>query len=261
MVRVVKIGGNVIDNPQLLASFLADFAAIPGQKVLVHGGGVMASRMQQELGMEPVMVEGRRVTDGETLRIVTMVYAGWCNKSITAALQAKSCNAIGLSGCDANIITAAKRAPKLVNGQEVDYGFVGDVISSGVDGHTLKLFLDNGITPVFCAINHDGRGNLLNTNADTIAQSVAVCLAKEAMDVQLIYCFEKAGVLMDKDDENSLIRQLSQKDFLSLKEQGKVADGMIPKLENAFKAISEGVRSVRICHAQNLNNGTGTILE
>lgn len=261
MIKVVKIGGNVVDNDALLDSFLADFAAMEGPKLLVHGGGVMASRMQKSMGMEPVMIEGRRVTDADTLRVVTMVYAGWCNKSITAKLQACGCNAIGLSGCDANVITASRRAPRMVNGEPVDYGFIGDVKSSGVNAPLLQMFASAGICPVLCAINHDGKGGLLNTNADTIAQSVAVALAQAGEQVQLVYCFEKPGVLLDKDDDSTLIKNMDSAMFLSLKDQGKVADGMVPKLENAFQAIREGVSSVVICHASNLAKGIGTTLE
>lgn len=260
MIKVIKIGGNVVDNESLLDSFLGDFASIPGPKVLVHGGGVLASRMQKELGQEPLMIEGRRVTDKQTLRIVTMVYSGWCNKNITTLLQSKGCNAIGLSGCDGNVITASRRAPRMVNGQEVDYGYIGDVKAEGVNAGFLKTLISAGVSPVLCAINHDGKGGLLNTNADTIAQSVAVALAAAGEQVQLIYCFEKAGVLLDKEDDSTLIREMDKQLFSTLKEEGKVADGMVPKLENAFQAIESGVESVVICHAQNLCNGIGTTL-
>ncbi len=260
MIKVVKIGGNVVDNEGLLGSFLADFASMEGPKVLVHGGGVMASRMQKDMGQEPVMVEGRRVTDMETLKVVTMVYSGWCNKHITALLQSHGCNAIGLSGCDANVIKASRRAPKMVGGAPVDYGFVGDVTAEGVNAAFVNSLISQGITPVFCAINHDGEGMLFNTNADTVAQSVAVSLAASGRKVRLVYCFEKPGVLLDKDDDSSLIARMTASDFARLREEGRVADGMIPKLENAFSAISSGVDSVVICHAANLTNNTGTTL-
>ena len=197
-IKVVKIGGNVVDNEAMLQSFCKDFAAMSGPKVLVHGGGVMASAIQEALGQTPVKIEGRRVTDEDTLKVVTMTYAGWCNKHITALLQGCGCNAIGLSGCDASVITASRRAPRLLKDgvTKVDYGFVGDVKGESVNTAFINSLLEMGITPVFCAINHDGKGNLLNTNADTIASSVAKALA-ERFEVTLVYCFEKAGVLKD----------------------------------------------------------------
>lgn len=258
MTTVVKIGGNIVDNPVLLRRFANDFAQLPGRKVLVHGGGVMASSMQKSLGMAPQMIQGRRVTDEDTLRIVTMVYAGWCNKNITALLQAAGCNAMGLSGADANAIRASKRKPVDIDGQMIDYGYVGDVKPESVNAPLLRTLMDNGIVPVLCAINHDGQGNLLNTNADTIASSVAIALGE---DPDLIYCFEKDGVLRDKEDDSSIIPHINPSEFDSLKKQGIIADGMIPKLENAFNAISKGVSKVMIKHALNLLNDKGTILE
>ena len=258
MIQVFKIGGNVVDNPVMLNDFLKDFAEIPGPKVLVHGGGVMASQMQKALGMTPVMIQGRRVTDEETLKVVTMVYAGWCNKTITALLQANGCNAIGLTGADGNAICARRRPPVDIDGQMVDYGFVGDVKPEGVNTTFLKSLLEQGIVPVLCAINHDSQGKLLNTNADTIASSVAIALGE---GTRLIYCFEKDGVLADKDDDSSIIPHISEKDFTRLKAEGVIANGMIPKLQNAFKAINAGVSSVIIKHARNLLNETGTILK
>ena len=291
MIKVIKIGGNVVDNPELLKKFARDFAEMPGMKILVHGGGVMASQMQKAMGMIPQMIEGRRVTDEETLKVVTMVYAGWCNKNITALLQSERCNAIGLSGADGNAIKAAKRAPMKVMNQEtgeemmVDYGYVGDVTAESVNAKFLYSLLERGITPVLCAINHDGEGNLLNTNADTIASSVAVAMANyryrsprevcckcedctHCSDdgrlthiVNLIYCFEKDGVLYDKDDDTSVIPEINEEYFAQLKTEGRVADGMIPKLSNAFKAISNGVNKVIIKHALNLNSNIGTTLK
>ena len=258
MIQVFKIGGNVVDNPVMLNDFLKDFAEIPGPKVLVHGGGVMASQMQKALGMTPVMIQGRRVTDEETLKVVTMVYAGWCNKTITALLQANGCNAIGLTGAYGNAICAGRRPPVDIDGQMVDYGFVGDVRPEGVNTTFLKSLLEQGIVPVLCAINHDSQGNLLNTNADTIASSVAIALGE---GTRLIYCFEKDGVLADKDDDSSVIPHISEKDFTRLKAEGVIADGMIPKLQNAFKAIESGIDSVVIKHARNILNETGTILK
>ncbi|MBR5563317.1 MAG: acetylglutamate kinase [Bacteroidales bacterium] len=287
MIRVVKIGGNVVDNPELLKKFVEDFAQMPGMKILVHGGGVMASQMQKSMGMVPQMIEGRRVTDEETLRVVTMVYAGWCNKNITALLQAQGCNAIGLTGADGNAIKARKRPPVHVESlnQEVDYGFVGDVSAESVNAKFIYSLLEKGIVPVFNAINHDGEGNLLNTNADTIASSVATAMAnyqyRTRRDVccrceecthcsddgrlthivELLYCFEKDGVLYDKDDDSSVIPEIDREKFAQLKGEGRVADGMIPKLTNSFKAIDNGVKRVVIKHASNLLNPLGTILK
>ena len=286
MIKVVKIGGNVVDNPELLREFVRDFAAMPGMKVLVHGGGVMASHMQKEMGMVPKMIEGRRVTDEQTLKVVTMVYAGWCNKNITALLQARGCNAIGLTGADGNAIKASKRPPLHVEslGEDVDYGYVGDVSAQSVNAPFIYSLLSRGIVPVFNAINHDGNGNLLNTNADTIASSIAVAMAnyryrtprevccrceecthcsddgRLTHETELIYCFEKDGVLMDKDDDSSVIPEINKEQFTMLKERGVVADGMIPKLTNSFKAIDSGVARVVIKHARNLLSNKGTTL-
>ena len=287
MIRVVKIGGNVVDNPELLREFVRDFAAMPGMKVLVHGGGVMASQMQKEMGMVPKMVEGRRVTDEEALKVVTMVYAGWCSKNIVALLQAQGCNAIGLSGADGNAIRAMKRPPVHVEslGEMVDYGFVGDVTAESVDAGFICSLLERGIVPVFNAINHDGQGNLLNTNADTIASSLAIAMAnyryrsprevcsrceecthcsddgRLTHETELIYCFEKDGVLYDKDDDSSVIPEIDRTRFANLKAEGRVADGMIPKLSNSFKAIDSGVARVVIKHARNLSGPVGTTLK
>lgn len=276
-----------MDNPELLREFVRDFAAMLGMKVLVHGGGVMASQMQKEMGMVPKMVEGRRVTDEEALKVVTMVYAGWCNKNIVALLQAQGCNAIGLSGADGNAIKAMKRPPVHVEslGEMVDYGFVGDVTAESVDAGFICSLLERGIVPVFNAINHDGQGNLLNTNADTIASSVAIAMAnyryrsprevcsrceecthcsddgRLTHETELIYCFEKDGVLYDKDDDSSVIPEIDRTRFANLKAEGRVADGMIPKLSNSFKAIDSGVARVVIKHARNLSGPVGTTLK
>lgn len=306
MIKVIKIGGNVVDNPALLKEFVKDFAAMPGMKILVHGGGVMASQMQKSMGMVPKMVEGRRVTDEETLKVVTMVYAGWCNKNITALLQAEGCNAIGLSGADGNAIKARKRPPVKVEisdeaakespaassmtpcdeagWQMVDYGYVGDVTADSVNAAFIYTLLERGIVPVFNAINHDGEGNLLNTNADTIASSVAIAMAnykyrskrdvccrceecthcsddgRLSHETELVYCFEKDGVLYDKDDDSSVIPEIDREKFAQLKAEGRVADGMIPKLSNSFKAIDSGVARVIIKHACNLLDSKGTTL-
>ena len=285
MIKVVKIGGNIVDNPALLKEFAKDFAAMPGMKILVHGGGVMASQMQKAMGLQPVMIEGRRVTDEDALKVVTMVYAGWCNKNITSLLQAEGCNAIGLSGADANVIKARKRAPMTIStGEVVDYGYVGDVTGDCVNASFLYYLMEKGIVPVLCAINHDGEGNLLNTNADTIASSVAIAMAnykyrtrrdvccrceecthcsddgRLTHETELVYCFEKDGVLYDKDDDSSMIPEIDRQKFEDLKAEGRVADGMIPKLTNSFKAIDSGVARVIIKHAQNLLNSKGTTL-
>jgi len=270
MVKVVKIGGNVVDNPVLLNDFLKNFASLEGPKVLVHGGGVMATQLQKELGIEPKMIEGRRVTDAETLRIVTMVYAGWCNKQIVAKLQGFGCNALGLSGCDANVIRAEKRKPVVVGGKleeagelnlmTLDYGFVGDLDSKSVDAELLLSLTERGVTPVLCAITHDGNGNLLNTNADTIASAVAVAIAR-VQSSELFYCFEKDGVLYDKEDDDSVIPELDLAGYEVLKKEGRVAAGMIPKLDNAFRALDAGVGAVTIKHAANIMNTFGTCLK
>ena len=255
MIRVVKIGGNVVDNPALLKSFVADFARLEGPKVLVHGGGVLASQMQKELGMTPTMIQGRRVTDEQTLRIVTMVYAGWCNKHITALLQSEGCNAIGMSGCDGNVIRASRRAPRtLSDGQtKLDYGFVGDVKKESVNAPLLELLCSRGLVPVLCAINHDGSGQLLNTNADTVASAVS-----SALSAKLYYCFEKNGVLYDKFDDASVIPLIDREKFEELKAEGVIADGMLPKIENAFKALDEGSCEVVIKNSDALLEDSGT---
>jgi len=255
MLKVIKIGGNVVDNREALESFCKDFAALDGPKVLVHGGGAVANHIQKALGQEPVKIAGRRVTDEETLKVVTMVYSGLCNKTITALLQKEGCNAIGLSGCDGNVICAKKRAPLMIDGEPVDFGFVGDVTAESVNVAFLESLIAQGITPVLCAINHDGEGNLLNTNADTIASSVAI-----ALHAELVYCFEKDGVLMDKDDNSSIIASISPESYVNLKNQGIIADGMIPKLDNAFKAMAKGAGNVTIKNACNLLNNIGTVL-
>jgi acetylglutamate kinase len=243
---VVKIGGNVIDNSANLHRFLLDFTALPGKKILVHGGGKVATDLGISLGVEAKMVEGRRITDIETLRIVTMVYAGLINKNMVAQLQAKGCNAIGLSGADGNMIQAVKR-PVVT----IDYGFVGDLQEGSVNSNTLSSILNAGLTPVLCAITHDGDGQLLNTNADTIASAVAVALSP-FYETSLVYCFEKKGVLKDVDDDASVVKEIKSTEFEGLKDQGVVSGGMIPKLHNAFEAISAGVAAVYIGKADEL---------
>jgi len=256
MIRVVKCGGQVLDDTALLRNFCRDFAAMEGPKVLVHGGGALAGRFQKALGIEPVKYEGRRVTDDATLQVVTMVFAGWCNKQMVAFLQAEGCNALGLSGCDGSVVTAAKRPPKtLSDGRTVDFGWVGDVTAASVRKDLLLSLMEKGLVPVLCAINHDGAGQLLNTNADTMAGSVAAALGAE-----LVTCFEQPGVLRDVRDPASVIPHIDRATYPVLKAEGVVANGMIPKLDQAFAALAQGAVSVRICHSSALLTGEGTYL-
>lgn len=244
--KVIKIGGNVIDQEEKLQAFLTDFASLPGQRVLVHGGGKVATELSRTLGIEPKMVDGRRITDEATLRVVTMVYAGLINKNLVARLQAAGTNALGLTGADANIIPATKR-----KAGAIDYGFAGDLNPDELNGDMLSRFLELGLTPVVAPITHDRQGHLLNTNADTIAASLAVALARH-FEVQLVYCFEKPGVMRDVQDDHSLIHHLTYAGYQQLKEEGVIAAGMIPKLDNAYHALRAGVKTVRICHADQL---------
>jgi acetylglutamate kinase len=243
---IIKIGGNVIDNSENLHRFLLDFTALPGDKILIHGGGKIATELGESLGIEAKMVDGRRITDIETLRIVTMVYAGLINKNMVAQLQAKGCNAIGLTGADGNVIKATIRPVKTI-----DYGYVGDLNEESVNVTTLTNLLQVGLTPVLCAITHDGDTQLLNTNADTIASAVAVAMAAH-YETRLVYCFEKKGVLRNVVDEDTVVREIKANDFESLKADGTVAGGMIPKLHNAFEAIKQGVTAVYIGKADEL---------
>lgn len=235
---IIKIGGNVINSNAQLDSFLSDFKALQGLKILVHGGGRKATEIADSMGLEPKMIGGRRVTDEANLEIVTMVYAGLLNKNIVAKLQAKDCNALGLSGADANVIRAHKRIVK-----EIDYGFAGDI--DEVENKTIALFLNGGIIPVFSAITHDRQGQLLNTNADTIAAELAKGLSAD-FDVELIYCFEKMGVLKDMEDEESVIENINSESYKLLKSEGVINEGMLPKLENCFNSLQNGVRKVII---------------
>ena len=257
MITVVKCGGQVLDDDLLLEAFCRDFAALEGPKVLVHGGGALAGRFQKALGIEPVKYEGRRVTDDATLQVVTMVYAGWCNKRVVSLLQADGCDAVGLSGCDGSVITASKRPPfTLSDGRTVDFGWVGDVTPASIKADFLKLLLDQGMTPVLSAINHDGEGHLLNTNADTVAASVAA-----ALGAALVTCFEQPGVLRDREAPTSVIPIINKESYATLKADGIVADGMIPKLDQAFDALAQGAREVRICHSSALLTGGGTLIK
>jgi len=255
MISVFKIGGAVIEDTAMMDRFCKDFASVDGPKVLVHGGGVMASELQKALGETPVKIEGRRVTDEAALKAVTFTYAGWCNKMIVAILQKYACNAIGLSGCDGNVITAKKRAPRTLSDgvTVVDYGFVGDVTKDSVNVGMLEKLIDSGLTPVLCAINHDGQGQLLNTNADTIAASVA-----SALKARLVCCFELDGVLARKDDPESLFREVSEASFKSLVQEGIVEGGMIPKIENCIKALREGASEAVIKNAARISEDVQT---
>lgn len=252
MISVIKIGGNVIDNPYALSAFLNDFAILPGKKILVHGGGKEATRLSATLGIKTTMIDGRRVTDQATLDVVTMVYAGLINKRIVALLQAVGCNAIGLSGADADVIRATRRSPK-----PIDYGFVGDINPDNIDADFIISLVERGITPVFCAITHDGNGDLLNCNADSIASSVAIACSRIA-PTSLTFCFEKAGVLLDVNDESSVISHIDTLTYRKLTDRGLIHDGMLPKIANAFKAIDSGVDSVTIKSSAQVSENTGT---
>ena len=247
MIHVIKIGGGVLENEAHRDAFLRQFAAIEGPKVLVHGGGRLATTMADRLGVQTQMIDGRRVTDQETLNIVTMVYGGLVNKQVVAQLHTMGVNAIGLTGVDGGWMRSVKRPIK--NG--IDYGFVGDVTE--VNGFYLRMLIGMGLTPVIAPITYSAEGLLLNTNADTVASMTAISLEPE---VQLTFCFEKAGVLSNPDDESSLIPRITRESYTQLKANGIISGGMIPKIYNAFAAIEHGVQSVRITHASNLQGGT-----
>ncbi len=253
-IKVIKIGGNVVDNPDALARFISDFAGIPGYKVLVHGGGKEATRMSAAMGIETTMIDGRRVTDRATLDVVTMVYAGLINKRIVSALQAAGCNAIGLTGADGCVVKATRRKPA-----PIDYGYVGDIVPEGVDAALILDLCRRGLVPVFCAIMHDGNGTLLNCNADSVASAVAKGLSRVA-EVDLMFCLEKNGVLRDVDDPDSVISEITAASYPALRESGVVSKGMIPKIENALEAVGYGVRSVRICHSDDVTRDSGTVI-
>ena len=247
---IIKVGGKIVEEEQSLRQLLKDFSQIEGYKVLVHGGGRSATKLAEKLGIESRMVNGRRVTDRDTLEIVTMVYGGLVNKNIVAGLQALGVNALGLTGADMNIIRSEKRPVK-----EVDYGFVGDV--KEVNTETLSSLIQQGIVPILAPLTHDKEGNILNTNADTIAGETAKALALK-FDVTLIYCFEKKGVLMNEDDDESVIPDINKATFEQLVKDGIVQGGMIPKLENAFQAIEKGVKEVIITSASEFGENMGT---
>ena len=236
--HLVKIGGNIIERPAALSSFLRDFAELKGSKILVHGGGKEATGLANKLNVPVRMVDGRRITDKTNLELITMVYAGKLNKSIVAQLQAFSCNALGLSGTDANAYQAKKRAIG-----EINYGYVGDLTE--INTAFFKKILSQNISPICCAVSHNGLGQLLNINADTIAAGIAKALSS-SYDVTLSYCFEKKGVLQDIDDEQSVIPKINFKKYQELKTKGIIAQGMLPKLQNCFEALDQGVQEIRI---------------
>lgn len=250
---VIKVGGKIVEEEDSLKNLLADFSAIEGKKVLVHGGGRSATAIAAQLGIESKMVNGRRITDAETLKVVTMVYAGLVNKTIVARLQALGVNALGLTGADLNYMRSDKRPVK-----EVDYGFVGDV--KEVNSELLADLISKGVVPVLAPLTHDKQGNMLNTNADTIAGEAAKALSKH-FDVTLMYCFEKKGVLMDENDDDSVIPEITRPLFDQYVENGVIQGGMIPKLENSFEAISAGVTKVVITKASEINGNCGTVIK
>lgn len=251
---IIKVGGKVVEEPESLARLLDDFSKIGGLKILVHGGGRSATTMAARLGIETQMVEGRRITDQPMLEVVTMVYAGLVNKNIVAGLQAHGQNALGITGADLNIIRSRKRAKG-----PIDYGFVGDI--EQVNKDNLINLLNQGALPVIAPLTHDGKGQMLNTNADTMASAVAAALASD-FKVTLVFCFEKKGVLSDPQDEESVISKITPADFMRLKEEHVITEGMIPKLDNGFTALGQGVFQIRITNTDGLNssNNPGTIL-
>ena len=249
-ITVIKVGGQIVEEDASLAALLDRFAAIAGRKVLIHGGGRSATRIAEQLGIESKMVDGRRITDGETLKVVTMVYGGLVNKNIVAGLQARGVNALGLTGADCNIIKAHKRPVK-----SIDYGFVGDVECA--DGDMLSRLIEQGITPIVAPLTHDGKGNILNTNADTMAAETAKALAP-IYDTTLIYCFELPGVMRNQEDADSLITTITGESYKQLLADGTISGGMIPKMENAFNAINNGVSKVIITKADAIEGTNGT---
>jgi acetylglutamate kinase len=256
-ITVVKVGGAVVEDERQLAQLLKDFAAIEGRKVLVHGGGRKATKMAERLGIETQMVGGRRITDAGMLEVVTMVYGGLVNKNLVARLQANGVNAIGLTGADGDVIRSHKRPPVVIDGSPVDFGFVGDVDCA--DGDMLSRLVEAGITPVMAPLTHDGEGNILNTNADTIASETAKALA-DRYDVTLIFSFEKKGVLSDPDDDDSVIPVITRTLFEQYKANGTISGGMLPKIENALSAVDAGVCRVIITLATAIDGQHGTVI-
>lgn len=253
-VTIVKVGGAIVEDNEQLAQLLTDFAAIPGKKVLVHGGGRRATKVAADLGIESKMVNGRRITDEKMLEVVTMVYGGLVNKNLVAKLQAKGVNALGLTGADMDVIHSHKRPVK----DGVDFGYVGDV--ERANGKMLQTLIQEGITPVMAPLTHDGNGNILNTNADTIASETAKALAPY-YDVTLIYSFEKKGVLSNPDDDNSVIPVITRSDFEKYQADGTIGGGMIPKIENALAAVDAGVKEVIITLATAIDGKQGTVIK
>ena len=247
---IIKVGGKIVEEQQSLEQLLNDFADIPGNKLLVHGGGRSATQIAAQLGIETQMVDGRRVTDAEMLKVVTMVYGGLVNKNIVAQLQARHINAMGLTGADLNVIRSHKRQPN-----PIDFGFVGDV--DKVDGGRLAQLISSGIVPIMAPLTHDGEGHLLNTNADTIAGEVAKAMTPY-YNISLIFCFEKAGVMQDVDDEESVIPHINAADFKRLVDNGTIQGGMIPKIQNAIEALDAGVKEVIITKATAIDGSRGT---
>jgi acetylglutamate kinase len=245
---VVKIGGNVVDDPTAMENFLHAFAHLPGPKLLVHGGGKIATRTAEQLGIATQMVEGRRITSEEMVKVIAMVYGGLVNKQLVAGLQALGCQALGLSGVDGNLLPASKRPVGAI-----DYGWVGDLHADAVNTPLLQLLLTGGITPVVAPMTHDGQGHLLNVNADTIAATLASSLSN-GFEVTLVYCFEKPGVLRDADNPDTVIPILQPASFQALKTEGIIHSGMIPKLDNAFESLQKGVKKVVICPWEGLKN-------
>lgn len=251
---IIKIGGNVLDNPEQLNTFLKDFASIREPKILIHGGGKIATHIGNQLSIVSNYVDGRRITDEQTLDLVTMVYGGLVNKKIVASLQQIHCNAMGITGADGNMIKAVKRPVK-----DIDYGFVGDIKPGDVNTPLLHVLLKQNTIPVFAPLTH-ADGKMLNTNADTIASVLAVALSKH-FDIRLIFCFEKKGVLQNVADENSVIRHITQQTYTTLLQKNVLKDGILPKLENAFAAIKSGVKEVLIGEANDLLKNTGQVTE
>ncbi|MBR0526416.1 MAG: acetylglutamate kinase [Prevotella sp.] len=259
---IIKVGGAVVEDEAQLRQLLSDFRNIEGRKILVHGGGRRATAIAAKLGIETKMVNGRRVTDAEMLEVVTMVYGGLVNKTIVARLQALGIDAAGLTGADMDCIRSHRRPPVSISGQEgatLDYGFVGDVDS--VSAAKIAHFIEAGITPVVAPLTHDGQGQMLNTNADTIAAEVAKGMAAEGYDVTLVYCFEKAGVLANADDETSVIPLITSDSFRQLVADGTISGGMLPKIENALAATHAGVSRVLITHSTDLTARHGTVVK
>ena len=253
-ITIIKVGGAVVEDEAQLVQLLHDFTAIQGPKILVHGGGRRATKIAERLGIKTKMVDGRRITDADMLEVVTMVYGGLVNKNVVARLQALGCDAIGLTGADANILLSVKRPLK--NG--VDFGFVGDVKQA--NGSKIAHLINAGLIPVIAPLTHDGQGHMLNTNADTMASETAKAMAAAGYDVTLIYAFEKPGVLRDADDDDSVIEKINHTDFEAYKTDGTISGGMLPKIENALAAVDAGVKRVIITKATAIDGQHGTVI-